>query len=875
MQYTCFRPVLNRSITIPFVLLACLTWCPEKAGPQSRDDIKVQIANATALREKGVFREARSIYESILPALRAQGSSSDLGEALIGLGQIANAEGRYETAVALAHESAGVFHELGDKNGEARARNDAGFAYMNAGNYPEAARDLDVALGLGSQSGVAKTPVFILNNLGSVYYYQAKYSEAFTAYDAALQRVGQYAAEPWAPYWRQHTLLNLATLYQRIGNDQRALGLYEQIEQSPETLTPDYLGHLYANLGVLYRHLGDPQKALEAYRKAQRSYALEHDVDGELSVLKNTGIVLALNLGRLPDALATFSKARDLAIKSRNRREAMQAQLYRAETLYRMGRVAQAKSPFETALSEATGLGTVEEQWKSLYGLGKIAEAEAEPAIAEAKYREAISKIESVRSKIQLSVLKSDFLADKRDVYDAIIRLLLRGNDVPDAFEYMERSRARVFQDRFYSERGPVASMSLDSIKERIDPSTALVEFWIAPETIAAVWITKESQGVAQRHVPFSEMEILNRMIAGLPESLGEDWQAGLEKLNAFMPGDIVPLSDARYTHILIVPDGPLSLLPFELLSPGSAQPLVESHDVSYLPSAVLLLRNPGSRSAQIQPPWRQQLIAFGDPVAVAQKGDLLASSESEEKGMLPGSAAEIGQIERMVAGRSSIFTGLPDRKESFFEVVHSRPALLHISTHAVADMDNPERSRLLFSPNRPGEPNTYLFLKELYDLDLRGVSLATLSACDTEKGKLVPGEGIQAFSRALLAAGSRSALTTLWRVPDRPTAEFMEQFYFFLLKQHKPKAEALRLAKLEFLHSGTLRHPRYWAAYVLNGDGDMPVPRFLSWPELLLPLPVLVLVALLLLRLCKRKSTGDVSSLMPKAGHKLQPRAL
>jgi CHAT domain-containing protein len=196
-----------------------------------------------------------------------------------------------------------------------------------------------------------------------------------------------------------------------------------------------------------------------------------------------------------------------------------------------------------------------------------------------------------------------------------------------------------------------------------------------------------------------------------------------------------------------------------------------------------------------------------------------------------------------MSAGRTRLFLGADDRKSSFFNVARSGATLLHVSTHAVADMDNPERSRLLFSPDKPGESNDYLFLKELYDpeLDLRDVSLATLSACDTERGRLVRGEGIQAFSRALLAAGSRSALTTLWRVPDGPTSQFMQQFYYFLLKKHKSKAEALRLAKLEFLHSGNeLSHPRYWAAFVLNGEGAEPAPRFIAWQVLVMPVPVL-----------------------------------
>jgi hypothetical protein len=110
------------------------------------------------------------------------------------------------------------------------------------------------------------------------------------------------------------------------------------------------------------------------------------------------------------------------------------------------------------------------------------------------------------------------------------------------------------------------------------------------------------------------------------------------------------------------------------------------------------------------------------------------------------------------------------------------------------------------------------------------------MSACDTEKGRLIPGEGVQAFSRALLAAGSRSAVTTLWRVPDGPTAEFMKDFYYFLLRKHLSRAEALRRAKLDFLHSNTeLEQPRFWAAFVLNGNGSDPLPTFISWRDIVL----------------------------------------
>jgi CHAT domain-containing protein/tetratricopeptide (TPR) repeat protein len=849
------------------LLLVCMIVCTVYAFPESQDEIQTRLAQAKALRQKGSFTEARYIYESLLHNLRVRAVSKELGETLIGLSKVANAEGHYELAVALAREAAEAYQKLGDKEGEERARNDAGLAYMNSGKYPEAAHELDKALSLASQTENGKSTVSILNDLGSVYYYQSKYSESFRAYNAALQRLEKSASEPWAKFFRQATLLNLGALYQKIGNYQRALAVNKELEQSPQGLGQRGLAHLYANLGVLYRRLGDPQKALDEYRKAERSYALNHDLDGELGVLKNTGIVLALDLGRLPDALKTFSSAWALAEKTGNRREAMQSLLYRAETLYRMDRLPEAKKQFDSALAEASDLGTVEEQWKALYGLGRIAERYGDPAVAEAKYRNAITKIESMRSKIQLSSLKSDFLADKRDVYDGMIKLLLTRNDTAAAFEYMERSRARVFQDSFSGGTISSGGMNLRSIQERLGPSTALVEFWVGPDAVAAVWITRDSASIAQHQISPAEMEAIVGVIEGLPENLSENWQADFERLNAFVPTGIAPLRDDRYEHILIVPDNSLGLVPFELMPTSSGQPLVERHDVTYLPSAVLLLRSAVPGPGLFQFPWRRQLIAFGDPEVVS-RGD--ASFVGSEGGVLPGSAAEIQQIARMTAGRARIFVGPADRKQSFFDETRAGAPLLHVSTHAIADMDNPERSRLLFSPDQAGQPNNYLFLKELYDLDLRGLSLVTFSACDTERGRLVPGEGVQAFSRALLTAGSRSALTTLWRVPDQPTADFMKRFYYFLLKEHKPKAEALRLTKLEFLHSrAALSHPRYWAAFILNGDGAEPVPTFLPWQALLIPIPVLVLAVLLfsylrrirLQRRTSRREFGNTSA--------------
>ncbi|HEY7403829.1 MAG TPA: CHAT domain-containing protein [Candidatus Angelobacter sp.] len=830
-----------------------LGWQPAFSQSPSNDQFKTQLERARTLRQSGSSEEAQKIYESLLPQLRNQTASPELVEALNNLSDIATMAGEYDRAIAMSRESARACQQMHDRHCEALARDDAGMAYSNAGNYAEAAGELDLALKLNSEAGDAQTAVTILNNLGIVYYYQAKYSESLRTYESALQYVEKSPAEEWASSWRQLTRLNLATLYQRLGNDQRAVGIYTSVLHDAKGLSARDIGHINANLGVLYRHLGDPKNALQSYRYADEYYAKEKDTDGELGVLKNTGILQALDLGQLKEALKTFDLVYALANKTKNQREAMQALLYRGETLFRLDRLADAQKEFSAALSSADQLGTVEEQWKAVYGLGKIALRNNQRDVAEGKFREAIKRIESVRSKLQFSI-KSDFFADKREVYDALIKLLLERNEAATAFEFMERSRARVFQDRFFGSKLSPDAVTLHSIQARLDPQTALVEFWVAGDALATVWITRDSSGIAQSRPSAADMDNFQHLVSALPDNLGRNWQKDFQKISAMLPGGILPFTEDRYSHILIVPDSFLSLVPFELVSTPAGHPLLETRDVTYLPSAVLLLRGAQANASALGYPWQPQLVGFGDP-AIVGGGESSLTTTRDAGGALPASGEEIRMIARMTAGKTRLFLGPDDRKDTFFVSARSRASLLHVSTHAIADMDDPERSRLLFSPDENGQPNDYLFLKELYDLDLRGMSLATLSACDTERGRLVPGEGIQAFSRALLAAGSRSALTTLWRVPDQPTSQFMQQFYYYLLKKHESKAEALRLAKLEFLHSGTeLSHPRYWAAFVLNGEGAAPVPRFIPWQLLVMPIPILALAVFLFIWLRRKK---------------------
>jgi CHAT domain-containing protein len=219
-------------------------------------------------------------------------------------------------------------------------------------------------------------------------------------------------------------------------------------------------------------------------------------------------------------------------------------------------------------------------------------------------------------------------------------------------------------------------------------------------------------------------------------------------------------------------------------------------------------------------------LVAYGDPPVSGTDG--LAGNERLQP--IRAAADEIHTIANLLPGRSEIYLGSAARKRDLLSRRLEGVSFLHISTHTLVDPDNPDRSRILMASDSRSVPFDYLFLKEVYGMDLKNVDLATISACETARGKIVRGDGVQAFSLAFLAAGANATVTSLWRVADRPTAEFMKQFYYFLALG-QAKSEALRSAKLEFLHSNsTWSAPRYWAAFVLNGDGWDPCVRVVPW---------------------------------------------
>jgi CHAT domain-containing protein/Tfp pilus assembly protein PilF len=104
------------------------------------------------------------------------------------------------------------------------------------------------------------------------------------------------------------------------------------------------------------------------------------------------------------------------------------------------------------------------------------------------------------------------------------------------------------------------------------------------------------------------------------------------------------------------------------------------------------------------------------------------------------------------------------------------------------------------------------LTAQEVSNLDLRNTKLVVLSACETGLGDIKGSEGVFGLQRAFKMAGAEFLIMSLWQVPDKETAEFMELFYKNLVKVKEiPKAFNLTQQVMRKKYD-----PYYWAAFVL-----------------------------------------------------------
>ncbi|MCR9016716.1 CHAT domain-containing protein [Aquiflexum gelatinilyticum] len=354
----------------------------------------------------------------------------------------------------------------------------------------------------------------------------------------------------------------------------------------------------------------------------------------------------------------------------------------------------------------------------------------------------------------------------------------------------------------FVAQKTKNQSIDLNYIQESIlDKNTLLLSFFELKDRVLLFTLDQDEILVTE----IGDKETLEGKILEFKKGIigyeaGEKYEFGGAG-NVLFEKILGPVSDKldEYDHLMVIPHGILADLPFDSFESSPSKFLIFDHSVSYQLS-LKLLESFESRD-------------FEDEVKTgfAPFYDNSWKDENINLTQLPYSKDEINSLH----GKS--FISSEGTKRNFLETA-SGSEVIHLSTHALPDPNDPQQAFITFFP---GDIESRLFTHEIYNLDLSESALIFLSACETNFGSLSKSEGILSISRAFAFAGCPNIISALWKAEDKSTAYITDRFYSHV-ENGLSYAEALREAKKDLLEDEKMaqfHHPVFWAHLVLVGS--------------------------------------------------------
>ncbi|MEW7292975.1 CHAT domain-containing protein [Aquimarina sp. 2304DJ70-9] len=401
---------------------------------------------------------------------------------------------------------------------------------------------------------------------------------------------------------------------------------------------------------------------------------------------------------------------------------------------------------------------------------------------------------------------------------------------------------------KYYQLKHKNEIISVSEIQEKLDNKTTVLEFFTSDRITYAFTISKNTIAVKELATPELAIKVgdLNQSIT--LKNISDYRQYSYSIYNEL----IAPIKDKLIgDELIIIPDGPLWHLNFELLLTQNNEAearnmsyLLRDYAISYANSANLLFNSleRTSKTSKI----RNECLAFSfsDSTQLTTTKNMSLATLRDTGDDLPGTRKEIKAISTIVNGQ--YFYGSEAGEANFKQNVNNY-SILHLALHGDVDHKNPQNSKLYFTKSKDSTEDNLLYSHELFALDIPA-ELAVLSACNTGTGTIAKGEGIMSLGNAFQYAGTKSLLLSGWEVSDKSAPALIENFYTNIANGMN-KAKALQKAKLDFLKTASFDQvaPFYWGSFYLLGNTDpidinKPLPINIYWIVLAFVLIVLAL---------------------------------
>lgn len=342
------------------------------------------------------------------------------------------------------------------------------------------------------------------------------------------------------------------------------------------------------------------------------------------------------------------------------------------------------------------------------------------------------------------------------------------------------------------------APSSFDQVVESLPAEGCLVEYYVVGEELLALVGSRNELEVVRRLCSVDALQAVAERVrfqlnrAARPGAtqgsrgarLLDDLRRELAALHAAILSPLLPYIGPSRT-LVVVPHGPLHLMPFHALWDGQ-QYAVERFEIVLAPSGSVFAAAIGGAAS-----------AAGEPLVIGVADEVAPwiSVEARELAQRLGATA-------LIDDDATVATVCAAMRSARW---------VHLACHGHYSSQHPMASGLrLF--------DRWLTLRDICELRL-GAELVTLSACNSGRNLVQSGEELTGLLRSFLAAGARSVLASLWPAHDAATTELMCDFYSTWTEHGKGSgstARALRQAQLRAMRRAP--HPIYWAPFALVG---------------------------------------------------------
>lgn len=777
------------------------------------------------------------------------------GEAnvLLSLGNYYDFRADRPKALNYFNQARTLFRKLHDRAGEARSISGLASCYLGMSEFEQSISFLKQAhqifRSIGDRNGEADS----LLGMSCPYESLGKMQEAVDVCEQALdifRDIPDLNGEA-------SCMTRLGSLYEGLGDTKRAISYFQQcLAISQEGNNRWLVAQSLIGLGHCYAEEGKIDQAIDSIKQA---LVIHRDLgyrDGEAACILSLAGLYG-KMGYIDRAIDYSKQAIVLGQETGNPR-------FKADALMSLGNWYAVMADYpaaidycQQALSITQEIGAVGMSSALQQALGSLSHSLGQLGEAKDHYELAIKGVETVFGGLEMEALQSSFFVRVKEVYEEYLSLLLQMGQKEDTLSVAERCRARTFLDLVAKSgkdvlknvpekgirTGVVAPEAIDrdvhEVVASLPKDTIALEYFVTNDA-TYVWRITEGKVEGPIMIPHGRTELMKKVV---------ECRQRLEKTDVMVNRDLAELYDwlirpvesllpkaadggKGVPHLIIIPSGPLYYLPFQALLGTSVDRseqfrLIERYVVSYSPSLVTLKY---AIARDIRPSATSVFLGLADP----DPGDPeLRLPEAQEEA---NRVAELFRNAQVYVGKNAT--------EPILRQEAQQASYVLIAAHGKFNPRHPMYSYLLLSPTQEsdGKLNTY----EVFGLGLQA-QMVVLSACETllpameemkeqerltrglAKGatvelteeqleELTRGDEIAGLTRAFIAAGAASVVSSLWSVPSEATTALMVSL-FTHVKEGMTKAEALRTAQLKVMNTSGYTQPCYWAAFNLVGD--------------------------------------------------------